>query len=358
MEKLGARLGIAAAAMFAASLSGAAVGGTTQRAFVASYGQAANSAFNCSLAFPCRQFSEALGVTAAGGEVVALDSAGYGTVTIVQSVSIIAAPGVYAGISAFAGQDGVIVDGPGAHVVLRGLMINGQGGLNGVHVLAADELHIEDCTLANFAANGIRVDSATIVHIVRANVRSNGFRGLNLFSGSPSVEVSDSRFIQHTGQGIFIASGEFNGSRLTIEDNIGGGVLAQSSAPVTVSATLADSVLTRNGSGFLVRALGGGTVNAALTGVTLRRNTMGGIVSFGGTATTVVANSYAVDNGGDGISAQAGATVVVSGSTTTGNIGFDLLQQDAAVLRSAGNNALSGRGAADVGGTLTPNALR
>jgi hypothetical protein len=55
-----------------------------QRTFVASFGLTANAAFNCSLAKPCRAFNEALGVTSADGEVVVLDSAGYGPVTITQ----------------------------------------------------------------------------------------------------------------------------------------------------------------------------------------------------------------------------------------------------------------------------------
>jgi hypothetical protein len=352
-----ARFSFAAAAIFVASFSGSAIGVGTQRSFVASYGLSTNTTLNCSLANPCRQFSEALGVTSLGGEVVVLDSAGYGIATITQSVSIIAASGVYGGISAFSGQNGITVNAPGATVVLRGLTINGQGGLNGIQVTAADNLHIEDCTVANFAANGIRIEAATVVHIVRANIRSNGFRGLNVFSGGPTVEVSDSRFVQHAGQGVFIASGEFNGSRLTIEDNAVG-VVAQTSAPVTINATLADSVLTRNGSGFVAKALGGGTVNAALTGVTSRRNNADGIVSFGGTATTVVANCAAVGNGGNGISALGDATVIVSGATAAGNVGFDLFQDGSSVMRTTGNNAVSGRGAADISGVLTTNALQ
>jgi hypothetical protein len=61
--------------------------------FVAAYGAAANTAFNCSIAKPCRSFSDAIGVTSAQGEVVVFDSAGYGPVTITQSVSIIAPTG-------------------------------------------------------------------------------------------------------------------------------------------------------------------------------------------------------------------------------------------------------------------------
>ncbi len=71
-----------------------------QRTFVASSGADTNS---CAITQPCRSFASAIALTAAGGEVIVLDSAGYGPVTITQSVSIIAPPGVYAGISVLAG---------------------------------------------------------------------------------------------------------------------------------------------------------------------------------------------------------------------------------------------------------------
>ena len=103
-----------AALAFALSMLGASEAtGTAQRTFVASYGATANTAFNCSLSKPCRAFSEAISVTNPGGEVVVLDSAGYGPVTITQSVSIIAPAGVHAGVTVFTG-DGVTVNAPGA----------------------------------------------------------------------------------------------------------------------------------------------------------------------------------------------------------------------------------------------------
>jgi hypothetical protein len=56
----------------------------------------------------------------------AVDSGGYGAVTIGKTVSIISPPGIYAGISVFSGA-GVAINAPGATVVLRGLSINCQG---------------------------------------------------------------------------------------------------------------------------------------------------------------------------------------------------------------------------------------
>src|SRR4029453_9540934 len=124
---------------------------TAQRTFVASYGLPANTAFNCSIAKPCRAFSEALSVTTAGGELIVLDSAGNGPVSITNSVSIVAAPGIYAGVTAFSGN-GINVHGAGISVALKGLKINGQGGDTGIDFDLGAKLIIEDCEVSNFAS--------------------------------------------------------------------------------------------------------------------------------------------------------------------------------------------------------------
>src|SRR5512134_3009705 len=93
----------------AASLTAFAV----QRTFVASYGQDTNP---CTLASPCRTFTQAMLNTDTNGEVLVLDSAGYGAFTITKSVSVIAPDGVYAGVSVFPGQHGIVVNGTGIEV--------------------------------------------------------------------------------------------------------------------------------------------------------------------------------------------------------------------------------------------------
>ena len=108
-----------------------------QRTFVKSTGNDGNP---CSLTAPCRGFAAALAQTAANGEIIVLDSAGYGAVTISQSVSIIAPPGVYAGISVFSGT-GIAITGTNVRVVLKGLSINGQGGSNGIVFSGSGTLH-------------------------------------------------------------------------------------------------------------------------------------------------------------------------------------------------------------------------
>ena len=100
---------VASAVLVLSTLTSTDAKAAAQRTFVASYGVSTNTAFNCSIAKPCRQFSEAIGVTNAGGEVIVLDSAGYGPATINQSISIIAPDGVYAGISVFTGNGDLAV---------------------------------------------------------------------------------------------------------------------------------------------------------------------------------------------------------------------------------------------------------
>jgi hypothetical protein len=341
--------------MVVATLLAAGAAQGAQRTFVSTGG--ANNP-TCSLATPCRDFAAAITATSAGGEVIVLDSGGYGPVTITQSVSIIASPGVYAGISVFAGLDGITVNAAGSKVVLRGLTVNGQGGLNGIRVLNVGELHVEGCTLANLGVDGIHIEGGTNVYVLRADVHSNTGSGLNVVSGTPLVQVSDSRFAANGQAGVFVQAGEFNGSRLTVDSNLGfPGVFVQPAAG-TVNVTLSDSVITNQGYGFVAFAPGAGiSVNAALNRVTSRRNGNAGIESNGGpggTVTTVVADSHSVDNGTYGVSAFNGATVVVSGTTAAGNGSFDLFQT-ASVMRTAGNNALTGRGVADVSGVLTAN---
>jgi hypothetical protein len=140
-----------------------------QRTFVSGLGSDANL---CTRTAPCRTFGQAISQTNAGGEVIVLDSAGYGPVTITKAVSLIAPPGVYAGISVFSGDGIGIQAGSSDTVILRGLTVNNQGSTgNGIDFTAGGTLHIESCVVSGFTdPNGSAV----------------------LFGGSGILEVEDS----------------------------------------------------------------------------------------------------------------------------------------------------------------------
>src|SRR5687767_10104176 len=97
----------------------------TSRAFVSSTGNDANTATNCAQSAPCRTFASAITVVSSGGELIALDSSGYGPVTVTQSITIAAAPGQTAFIIVATGTTGITVNpGAGVVVTLRNLNIN------------------------------------------------------------------------------------------------------------------------------------------------------------------------------------------------------------------------------------------
>ena len=345
---------IAAIGLLAASFVHAA----GQRSFVSTSG-VNNSA--CSIVSPCRDFTAALAATSANGEIIVLDSGGYGAATIGQSVSIIAPPGVYAGISVAAGDGITVAAGPTGKVTLRGLTINGQGGNRGIVVTSASEVQIEHCTVTNMATDGIRIDGSSIVGIRSTLVRSNAASGLNAAAGAPAIRVTDSQFARNGLYGILVASGSLDAERITADQNASNGVRVQPTTATSVSVTLSDSALTGNGKtgAVAIPDLAGSTAIVAVVRTTSARNTGGG---FGtrtfnlGTSFLTVSNSAAVENAGNGvISTDTNATAIVTGSTIARNTGADFDQSNGSVLRSSTNNTLTGRGVPDVNGTVTPN---
>ena len=76
------------------------------RVFVASYGNDSNP---CSFGAPCRNFQQAVDVVDPGGEVTAIDSAGFGPISINKSVSITSPSGVEAGIVPVSGGDAITI---------------------------------------------------------------------------------------------------------------------------------------------------------------------------------------------------------------------------------------------------------
>src|SRR6266550_8089178 len=62
----------------------------------------------CPITSPCRSFSYAMTQVSPGGEIIALDTAGYGTFTVSQGVSVFAAPGVTAFIAVASGT-GILI---------------------------------------------------------------------------------------------------------------------------------------------------------------------------------------------------------------------------------------------------------
>jgi hypothetical protein len=113
------------------------------RTFVSGSGNDNN---NCASTSPCRAFAAAIAKTTAGGEIVALDSAGYGSLTITKAVSIVGAHP--ASITVAAGATGIAINAGSDLVILRNLQITGGGAANSTGIaLTAGKLVLENSSL-------------------------------------------------------------------------------------------------------------------------------------------------------------------------------------------------------------------
>jgi hypothetical protein len=155
MKKL---LVLAAFAVLLLSLPAAASAQAT-RTWVSGVGDDVNP---CSRTAPCKTWAGAISKTARGGEMNALDSGGFGTLTITKSITVDGA-GVHASTLSSGGINGISINitDPAdldARVVLRNLSINGTGttkGLNGIRIVSARDVRLEHLRLATFTRNGV-----------------------------------------------------------------------------------------------------------------------------------------------------------------------------------------------------------
>jgi hypothetical protein len=328
--------------------SAAALG--AQRSFVKSTGvDTPPGPGSCSVTSPCRSFASAIDSTSIGGEVIVLDSAGYGPVSIVKSVSIIAPPGVYAGVTVPAGGIGVDVLATGGKVVVQGLTINGTGagGYVGINFADGAELHVINCTISNFNGGGVSVGvPGSRVFITDTTLRG-GVSGIvlagtvtavldrvrmeNITAGA-SISVADGVSLSVRDS---VASANFAGiassasgstvTRVTIDgtvvaDSTGDGIYSQANgAGSRATLDLIRTTLTRNGStGATVDALSTGTAVMTVTSSLLSENIVG--ISNGasaGTSTAFASRNSISRNTTAGI-AQAGTGIVHTRSNNAG----------------------------------------
>ena len=147
----------------------------------------------CSRTAPCRTFAAAIAITAVNGEINCLDPGGFGAVTITKSITI-DCTGTYGSILA-PDVTGVIInilvnaDDPLRSVRLRGLSIGGMGiqngigtrtGIDGIRVMSAASVSVEDTVIGEFTQNGIKVATTsesvnlTLDNVTIRNINTNG----------------------------------------------------------------------------------------------------------------------------------------------------------------------------------------
>jgi len=259
-----------------------------QRAYVKSTGSDGNTATGCTLAAPCRGFTAAHSVVDPGGEIVALDAAGYGAVTITKSVTITANPGFFAGIAASTGN-AITIATAAVSVTLRGLQINGIGADYGILMTDGASLNIENCVIANFVEDGANVNSVERVRVVNSLIRNNSASGLR-FGTDVTAEVINSQMLDNGYPGLF--SSPSGSNKVTVTDSV-------------LSGNVWGIVATTGGSVTIIRS-------------SANHNTFAGFQTEGGLL--AVGNSSASHNGSYGLRNVTGALGTYQNNLAIGNV--------------------------------------
>jgi hypothetical protein len=285
------------------------------RVFVASYGNDSNP---CTFGSPCKTFQQAVTVVDAGGEVTAIDSAGFGPISITKAVTITSPDGVEAGVVPTAGGDAIDISaGSTDAVVLHGLTLNGSGvGLHGIVFNSGGNLTISNCNVHNFTGNGILIAPT---------------------SGTLNFVVTNT----------------------TVSDNSNVGLYYVPPSGSTITHGVIDRVAAVNNQFGIVIDLTHGTGPAvvAILSSIASNNALNGIATNGGTTPLGVSidNTSANNNPSHGLIA-ANTTVLLGRSFFTGNaLGVGLV--GTTTMYSFQNNQIF-LNTGDVSGTLTSVPLK
>jgi hypothetical protein len=241
----------------------------------------------CSRTAPCKTFAGAISKTAAGGEISALDPSGFGTVTIIKSITI-NGDGTLAGILS-AGTNGVIVNaGVADRVVLRNLSINGVGtGLTGIRFINGRHLTVDSVTISGVTGRAIDM----------------------VVPATASLYVTNTR-ITRAGTGIFVSA--TGGSALAMIDNVNiTGVTNGIEASTGGRATITNSVISGNASNGVLTSTNTSIINLESSQVSF--NDLAGVNCSVSGGTIRIANN-AIYNNTSGITFAVGCAVSSAGN--------------------------------------------
>src|SRR5215470_1959430 len=296
--------------MFVLVILGAAtMYGQASRTWVSGVGDDVNP---CSRTAPCKTFAGAISKTAAGGEIDALDPAGYGALTITKAITIDGGGGQVASVLV-AGTNGIVVQaGPNDVVILRNLRLNGisgsgNGGFNGIRFLSGKDLNVEDCVVFGFTTNGldIALNQATqaTVHVFHSIFKNNGQVGIRATNAiAPSVKVAiDFSEIAVDNIGVEASSHSsvaINNSMISAAATDGIKADSATGADSLVDVSHCEVVNGANGLSSTAGSLVVGDTTVAYNTGTAFNKTTGGLFSYG--------DNRVHDNGSNGSSLPVG----------------------------------------------------
>jgi hypothetical protein len=292
---------IAAVALLSISLASVA-SAQASRTWVSGVGDDANP---CSRTAPCKTFAGAISKTASGGEIDALDPAGYGAVTITKPITI---DGNGWGSVLVAGTQAIVINATSTAqgtVYIRNLSINGVGsGTNGINVIAAGSTQGQ-VALDNVTIFGFTTRAVVATGSIPTNIDIRNCHFLNIAATAvailPSVNPTaikmtiDSSDISNNGQAAGTAGGVFvqQGGKVVIRNsNISFNTASGVEAGAGGEAFVDDSTMAANQ--FGVRTSGG---TLWLTRSTIYGSTGGSAVSNAGGSLFTFGDNKMASNG-------------------------------------------------------------
>lgn len=247
--------------------------------FVASAGNDTNDGGRTT---PKRSFQAAHDAVAAGGEIVVLDTAGYGNLTVTKSVAIVVPPGISGFVTVTSrNTNGITVNAaPTDTVILRGLIIEGKYPKEimnaGIYVKSVGTIIVEDNAIQGFfdgmvfssslstkaivnrsavkdTSFGILIgdtaDNAKIEAIVSDTEVTNNYIGLGATKGNPNSVVR-----------LIATRNRLSGSSTHVVDNSGGEIVVDdciiASSNQAFSVTASGVTFTRNNNTISGSAIG------------------------------------------------------------------------------------------------------
>jgi hypothetical protein len=245
---------MAAGLALVAVLSAAPAQAQRDRVFVASYGSDSNP---CTFGSPCKTFQQAIDVVAQGGEVTAIDSAGFGTIFITRAVTITSPNGVEAGIAA-PGTDGIAITidaQPSDVIILNGLTLDGASATAsyGIQFNTGGELHVQNCAIRKFSYGIGFSPSASSTLSVSNTLVSNNAYGIQITGNAGTVAAGLNHVdIENAGYtGLFVGNTSAANMNINVDDttvaNSGDdGIEAQTGAnPINI--VVRNSTIANNG---------------------------------------------------------------------------------------------------------------
>jgi len=272
------------------------------RTWVSGVGDDANP---CSRTAPCKTWAGAISKTAACGEIDALDPGGYGAVTITKSITL-DGTGTFASILASL-VNGIVINAAATDVItIRGLSINGFcNGINGINVLQAKTVNVEDCVIFRFSTgNGITVNETNdcALNVRNSVIRDNTLDGINTASSGGTVKVTLEK-VSLTGNGNGLHARQSTraiANNCNFSNNTTNGVFADATSAFATIRVWNSDISLNGGNGVRAGNAGGGVSGVEIGQDQINHNTGNGVlIGTGGVVETFTNNSIR-GNGTDG----------------------------------------------------------